>query len=168
MGLISGEESLTCAVLAACDQPVMVLDDQGRAIALSHGALKLLNLSAADTLGANILPLLGLTLADLNGSSATEVELVGSLSPSSHPRAPRTSHALPLTYRLGISKNSEEGGWRWLLKIDPFMSSSGEVCDIESHFRAIVETITDSVIIIDELGIIQLINPAVEDRKSVV
>ncbi len=162
MGLISDEESLTRAVLAACDQPFMVLDDQGRAIALSHGALKLLNLSAADMLGANILPLLGLTLADLNGSSETEVELVGSLSPSSHPKAPRTSHALPLTYRLGISKNSEEGGWRWLLKIDPFMSSSGEVCDIESHFRAIVETITDSVIIIDELGIIQLINPAVE------
>lgn len=162
MALIPGGQDLAFAVLAAGDQPVMVLDDQGRALALSQGALKLLGLAATDVPGADVLPLLGLGMADLTGSSATGPDHLGTLSLSTNEAAlPNNEHS-PLTCRLRISENPGEGAWRWLLKIDPLMSSTGEVCDIESHFRAIVETITDGVIIIDELGIIQLINPAME------
>lgn len=41
-------------------------------------------------------------------------------------------------------------------------ASAFDVCDIDSNFRAILETISDCVIVIDERGLIQLVNPAVE------
>ena len=157
-----GGEDLTLAVLAACDEPVIVLDDQGLAVALSQGALKNLNLSASDVPGADILPLLGLSLEDLISFSDAEPKRVVMLPLSKQEGVLRNSHHSSQTCRVRISENPEAGAWRWLLKINPLMSLSGEVCDIESHFRAIVETITDGVIIIDESGIIQLINPAVE------
>ena len=41
-------------------------------------------------------------------------------------------------------------------------SAPFDTCDIESNFRAILETISDCVIVIDDRGHIQLVNPAVE------
>jgi sigma-B regulation protein RsbU (phosphoserine phosphatase) len=38
----------------------------------------------------------------------------------------------------------------------------GNGCDIESNFRAILDTITDGVLVIDEMGVVQLLNPAAE------
>jgi sigma-B regulation protein RsbU (phosphoserine phosphatase) len=42
------------------------------------------------------------------------------------------------------------------------MAADGPVCNIGSNFRAILDTITDGVIVIDEMGIVQLFNPAAE------
>ncbi len=51
-----------------------------------------------------------------------------------------------------------------VLRLEPAMPyvPDESVCDLESNFGAILDTITDAVIVIDEAGIIQLLNPAAE------
>lgn len=156
-------EDLTLGVLAAISEPVLILDAQGRVVAVSRGAQRLFNRDQTAMVGADVLPLLGLTLADLRNVAPEGVVQEASIDLSPDAELPGNGlHSR--TCRLYVTENPETGAWRWLLKIEPFMSLGDEVCDIESHFRGIVETITDGVIIIDEHGTIQLINPAVEKQ----
>ncbi len=147
-------DDLTRAILTACDEPVCVLDARGRAVAMSKGAHKLFGLAV----GADVLSLLGLAPEDLPDNGG--IERIFSVTLPLPQGLPDNGQCPPLTCR--VSHNPAKGVWRWLLKIDAPIGPGGEVCDIESHFRAIVETIIDGVVIIDAFGTIQLINPAVE------
>lgn len=148
-------DDLTRAVLAECRNPLCVLDAQGRLLAMSPGAGELLQISELDWLGKDLLAALGVALEALPGTDAG----------ASFPDAAlwRLSDGRNLSLALRFRKNPKpHGGGHWLLSIDSLAETPGAVCDIEGHFRAIVDTITDCVIIIDENGIIQLLNPAVE------
>ena len=45
---------------------------------------------------------------------------------------------------------------------DPGWVAEGPACDLVSNFRAILDTIADGVIVIDEIGTVQWFNPAAE------
>lgn len=158
---MTGLDDLALAVLADTRIPVCVLDAQGHLLAMSQGARQLLQIPEDKLPGQNFLAALGLGIQDMTDAvNATGNGADQEVAGTAIWRLP-DGQTIPLALR--IRENPRSGGvWRWLLGIDRPGETSGAYCDIESHFRAIVDTITDSVIVIDEHGTIQLVNPAVE------
>ncbi len=146
-------DALSEALLASSATPLCVLDARGRLLAVSSGAQQLLRLREQDWLGQEFLAPLGLSLPEERGP-AEITPLGAALWPLPDGRT------LPVS--CSLRRNPQPGCWQWLLIIESLAIEVGASCDIESHFRAIIDTLIDSVIIINESGIIQLINPAVE------
>ena len=155
---MSGLDELTRTVLDCCHAPLCVLDDQGCVLAISRGARHILQLCSELPAGTNLLDRIGLDKFALQ-ESIDEAVGHGSRTVAATWRLD-DGETLPIS--CGFLENPEAGPWKWLLTIDAGEDFTSEVCDIEGHFRAIVDTITDGVIVIDQQGIIQLINPAVE------
>jgi len=158
---LSELNDLALALLADCRSPVCLLDAQGHLLAMSEGAGLLLQITEDKLQGKDFLAELGLCVQDLSGTVQPAESGAGQKTTGTATWRLPDGQILPLAFRL--RENPKPGGeWHWLLSIDALTETPGAVCDIESHFRAIVDTITDSVIVIDEHGTIQLVNPAVE------
>ncbi|MFM8444560.1 MAG: PAS domain S-box protein [Methylococcus sp.] len=153
-----GLDELAITVIGHSLMPWCVLNEQGLVLAINRSARNALRLSGENQTGLNLLARMGLDSSRLDelsqegtGQGLRTISVVWPLD---------DGESLPIT--CGILTNAEAGTWKWLLTIDPAEALSNGVCDIEGHFRAIVDTITDGVIVIDQKGIVQLINPAVE------
>lgn len=153
-------DDLALAVLADCRSPLCVLDGKGGLLAVSHGARQVLGCPDPSASGLDIMATLGLSLADLTtaGQASVASGVPARLGCAAWPLT--DGQAIQITLR--VRENPQPGRWKWLLYIDSLAESLEDVCDIESHFRTIIDTITDGVIVIDAVGIIQLVNPAVE------
>ena len=156
---IRGLDELSVTLIDFCQTSLCVLDDQGHVLAISPSARKALRLDGENPVGLNLLARMGLDRTRLD-ELGHEEGIRPDLRTIAITWPLDDGETLPIT--CGILTHRESGSWKWLLTIDPGEDFTSEVCDIEGHFRAIVETITDGVIVIDQQGIIQLINPAVE------
>ena len=150
---VSEFDLLTQSLFDLSDTPLFVLDAHGRVLAANRAARKL---TERECVGIDLLSELGLSPQALEGSSADAATLLSGAYTWHQP------DGRCLTVDCRIRFNPYPGRWRWLLQLETEVQPAGEFCDIESYFRAIIDTITDCVIVIDEFGIIQMINPAVE------
>lgn len=149
----AGLDALTRALLSISDTLLFVLDEQGRLLAASSSACQRLGLADHPVPGEDLLGRLGFAAQRL---AAEHFDAAG----------PRCLGEIELTlpdgerarFQARLARNAGPGAWCWLLALE---DEDAQFCDVEAHFRAIVDTITDSVIVIDEHGIIQLVNPAV-------
>ena len=153
-------DELTLAILDGCESPLCVLDASGHVQAASRGAERVLGIARHQLAGCAILSLLGFeSHGDVTRSLHDEAPGgdVLELGPAQWQRP--DGRILPIRCRI---RHTAKPGCR-LLMIEPDEEdASGKFCDIESGFRAILDTITDCVVVIDDYGIIQLSNPATE------
>ena len=153
---MNSTDRLAQALLDVSEQAVCVLDAAGNLLSANRAAFRLLNLPDSSQ-GAPILSRLGFSRDDLDDRAIQPGN--GSTQGSAH--WPSTGgESVKVSYRLAHVAESV-GTWRWVLQLEPAKEPAGEFCDVEAQFRAIVDTITDGVIVIDAMGIIQLVNPAV-------
>jgi sigma-B regulation protein RsbU (phosphoserine phosphatase) len=145
-------EALLRAVLEGCGEGLCIVDETGDLVALNRAAAELLGYSEEQLRGLAILPDLGLSPAAAASSTPEERGVA---------RWRRRDGSL-VALRCRIEPVPAAEPRRALLHLEPVAPPAGAACDIESNFRAILDTITDGVIVIDEAGIIQLLNPAAE------
>ncbi|WP_348758779.1 PAS domain S-box protein [Candidatus Methylocalor cossyra] len=148
------------AVLDSCERGLCVLDGEGRLLAMNRAAESLL----------------GWREDELQGRKVVDQAANRPLAPcpASGDPAPGWLDGDKLSWRRRDGSTIELGCTRETfresdtslsllqLRLEPARRVDGAVCHIEANFRAILDTITDGVIVIDELGIIQLFNPGAE------
>ena len=153
---MNSADALAQALLDVSDKAVCILDADGNLLSANRAACRLLQFPDPSQ-GLPILARLGFSRDDLEDRA----------SRSGHRFNPGLAHwplATGESVKLSchFTRNAESDvDWRWLLQLEPDTEPAGEYCDVEAQFRAIVDTITDGVIVIDAQGIIQLVNPAV-------
>ncbi|MGZ8217032.1 PAS domain S-box protein [Methylomagnum sp.] len=156
-------DPLTRAVLDGCEHGLCVVDDLGCLIGLNGEAERLLGGREEALRGRPLAAELG-----LHPEAITAGEWLNSAKPDPADcrrvaRWRRPDGGLVML-RCRIEPVLSNGHRVALLRLEAAVPSAPETafCDIESNFRAILDTITDGVIVIDERGIIQLLNPAAE------
>lgn len=152
-------DTLLRAVLNGCAQGLCIVDDAGSLVAMNQAAEELLGWPEDQLRGRPMLADLGLN----SGAAALERKAAG---PDPAPERGvarwrrRDGGSVALRCRVEPAPASEPR--RALLFLEPVVLRDGAVCDIETNFRAILDTITDGVIVIDEAGTVELVNPAAE------
>jgi sigma-B regulation protein RsbU (phosphoserine phosphatase) len=139
-------DSLMRAVLNGCEHGLCILDKTGRLLGMNRAAERLL----------------GCREEELRGR-AVPAELRSPGEAGGEVRWQRKDGGVAVL-RCHVDAVREGGERLALLHLHAArpVAAEGPACEIGSNFRAILDTITDGVIVIDEMGIVQLFNPAAE------
>jgi sigma-B regulation protein RsbU (phosphoserine phosphatase) len=158
-------DRLTRALLDGFDDAVCILDEAGCLIVMNRAAEELFGYSEEEFRGRSVFSELEVSSEptplrrELKPASVTQ-ERFFSTSETRFRRKDGT--VFGARYRLTPLK---EDGVRLnllhLSRIGP-CADRGGAFDTESNLRAILDTMTDGVIVINDMGIIQLVNPAAE------
>lgn len=153
-------DTLLRAVLNGCVQGLCIVDEAGCLVAMNRSAEELLGWTEDHLRGRPMLADLGLS----SGAATADARDAAGPEPASERGVARWRRRdggiVALRCRIESAPASDPR--RALLFLESVVSQEGPVCDIETNFRAILDTITDGVIVIDEAGIIELVNPAAE------
>jgi sigma-B regulation protein RsbU (phosphoserine phosphatase) len=156
-------DPLTRAVLNGCEHGLCIVDDQGCLVGLNGEAERLLGDREEALRGRPLAAELGLHPAAITAGEWLDSAKLDPADCRRVARWRRPDGSLSML-RCRIEPVLSGGHRAALLRLEAAMPAVPEpgFCDIESNFRAILDTITDSVIVIDERGIIHLLNPAAE------
>jgi sigma-B regulation protein RsbU (phosphoserine phosphatase) len=148
-------DPIALAILDAGDQALCLLDSRGHLAWANAAAEALLGIRGPQLQGSAILQELGLNPPESGSASSgrAPVKTAPASANWNHPTAGRIA--------LNCQLTTVAGGEFSVLTLAP-VAAGEPYCDIETNFRAILETITDGVIVIDEYGMVELVNPAAE------
>ena len=155
-----GCDPLLLTVLNGCGEGLSIVDGAGRLAVMNAAAEELLGFPESELRDRDLPAALGLGSEPLQADPRHGVapDSAGSRGVARWRR--RDGRMVALRCRIEAVPDSEPRSA--LLHLAAVAPGEAPLCDIESNFRAILDTITDGVIVIDEVGTIQLQNPAAE------